>query len=516
MHYSKLFSAQNHLLSAHLISVETDISRGLHSFSIVGLGDRSVDEAKDRVSAAIKNSGFKSPKQQNAKVVVSLAPADLRKEGPSFDLPIALGYLLAADEIDFDPEGKLFVGELSLDGGLRKTGGVLSYARLARREGFKEIFVPKENAAEAAHVEGLLVYGAESLSQMIAHLSHEAHIHPEPAPNHSSEFTRFNLCLDDVVGQEIGKRGLIIAAAGGHNIALYGPPGTGKTMLARALRSILPPLSREESLEVTEIHSIAGTLDGSIITEAPVRAPHHTASFSSLVGGGTGPKPGEATLSHRGILFMDEFPEFDKKSLEALRQPLEDRTISIARAKGAATFPADFILVAAMNPCPCGNFGSRQKSCSCSAKDRSRYEKKVSGPIMDRIDLWIEVSKVDHDRLLSRRDPDNVDEFMSETSAARDAVARARHLQKTRAALLAIPADKNASVSARDLARWAQLSEKAQHILDQGAKAHGLSGRGYHRVVKVARTIADLSNSETIEAPHILEALQYRQKSFGA
>ncbi|HVU06512.1 MAG TPA: YifB family Mg chelatase-like AAA ATPase [Thermodesulfobacteriota bacterium] len=507
MRFSKIYSAQNHLLRAHVISIETDISRGLHSFSIVGLPTKAVEEARDRVGAAIKNSGFKSPKETNAKIIVSLAPSDLRKEGSAFDLPIALGYLLAAGEAEFDPADRLFVGELSLDGFARPVGGTLSYARMAKERGFKEIYVPKENEKEAALLEGIDVFGVEMLSELVDHLSGKKKLEPCPTVDYKklAEKRDTSIDLDDIAGHAIAKRGLVIAAAGRHNIGLFGPPGTGKTMLARALSALMPALSFEEMLEATEIHSIAGILDAGIVAHPPVRAPHHTASYSALIGGGPMPKPGEATLAHRGILFLDEFPEFDKRAIEALRQPLEDKTISISRTRGAARFPADFILVAAQNPCPCGNRGIQGRECLCSPALVRNYEKKISGPIVDRIDMWIEVSKTEHRNLMRSRTDAN------ETRKARELVDRARAAQSRRFGNRGI-ARANANIPARDLSRFASLSKEAMGIIEKASQTYGLSGRGYHRTVRLARTIADISGTEKIEAPHILEALQYRQR----
>jgi magnesium chelatase family protein len=378
--FARVYAAQPALPAAQLVSVEADLARGLHAFSIVGLPDKAVEEARDRVASAIKNSGLTSPKSTNKKIVISLAPAELKKEGAAFDLPVALAYLLAAEEIDFDPEGKLFAGELALDGSVRAIRGALSIALLARKEGFKELFIPEENAEEASLVSGISIMPVRTLENMIAHLDekHEFKLlnyigAPKVAEIEDAEFS-----LSDIRGQESAKRGLEIAAAGRHNIALYGPPGTGKTMLARAASALLPPLSDEEVIEVTTIHSYAGTLQTGAMLHAPFRAPHHTSSYASLIGGGAIPRPGEVTLAHRGLLFLDEFPEFHRDVVNALREPLEDSKVSIARARGTATFPANFMLIAALNPCPCGKYGT--PNCRCSPLSIERYRRKISGP----------------------------------------------------------------------------------------------------------------------------------------
>ncbi len=509
MKFSTIQSAQNYLLKAHLISIEIDITRGLHAFSIVGLPDKAVEESRDRVCAALKNSGFKSPKQTNAKIVVSLAPADIKKEGPAFDLPIALGYLLASQAIDFNPSESLFVGELALDGRVRPIRGTLSLARLASENNIRHVFVPEENAREASVLENIHVYGVKSLRDVILHLTHKKYINPTiytKQKNNISE--KHYLDLDDIVGQETAKRGLIIAASGGHNIAFYGPPGTGKTMLARSIASILPELTFTESLEVTEIHSVLGNLDTGLITKPPLRAPHHTSSYTAIVGGGSGTKPGEITLAHRGVLFLDEFPEFDKRVIESLRQPLEDKSITLSRSKVTVTFPAHFMLVIAFNPCPCGNKGILTKICTCTSATITRYERKISGPIIDRIDMWIEVSKIDHQHLLQHHT--NV---RKNSIQARQTVKKARETQYARSKTVRGLAVLNSAISTRDLSVIASLSPESKKILDDAASIHNLSGRGYHRVIKLARTIADIGDSKTVESPHILEALQYRQKN---
>ncbi len=500
--FSRVYSAQTNLLDAYIINVEVDLSKGLHSFNVVGLADKPVDEARSRVSAAIKNTGYKPPKQNNKKVVVSLAPASVRKEGPQFDLPIALAYLLAAQEIEFEPANRIFLGELGLDGSLRPITGTLALTLAAKEAGYTEIFVPSDNATEAALVSDITVYGAESLEQVIRHINiadspiRSQAIEPTPPTSIKPQQTTPQLTFDDIVEQEGAKRGLTIAAAGGHNIALYGPPGTGKTMLAKAFAGILPPLSFDKALEVTSIHSISGTLSEPLITTPQIRSPHHTASYVSMVGGGSYPKPGEVTLAHRGVLFMDEFPEFDKKVINALRQPLEDGVVTISRAKGSAEFPSRFILIAALNPCPCGYLGSNK--CKCTMHEISRYKQKISGPIMDRIDMWIEVGQVAHEKL-------NQKGTQGQSEEALKSVLKARVAQNKRG-------KPNAHMNNKDIAKHAKLSKPAQEVLNLSAKKLDLSPRAYHRIIKLARTIADIEHTEDITESHILEALSYRPK----
>ena len=519
MSFATVSSAQVHLLKTSLVRVEVDLSKGLNAFSIVGLPDKSVGEAKDRISAAIKNTGFKSPKQKNHKVVISLAPADTKKEGPSFDLPMAIGYLIASKCLPADVKGKLFVGELSLDGMVQGIDGVLPIVREAKRSGFREVYVPLENAKEAALIDGIDVYGVKNLWELSAHLA-EKDILPDderpfiqkrkmkPVPQTKFEVGARDYQVDfaDVKGQRTAKRGLEIAAAGGHNIAMWGPPGTGKTLLAKAFISILPPLDIEQALEVTGIHSVAGALQEPLITHPPLRAPHHTASYIALVGGGSIPKPGEITLAHRGVLFLDEFPEFERRVIDALRQPLEDRVVSVARVKGSAQFPAHFTLITAMNPCPCGNNGVRGKVCSCGQHQIDRYKRKISGPIVDRIDLWTEVSVVEHEKLTEGRGTEETSEQV------RSRVAKARVKAEERYKKLKLPFKTNSDVGPRDIATAIPLSDEVKQALNLSAKKHDLSARSYHRLIKLARTVADLEGHDDVTTNDLLEALQYRPK----
>jgi magnesium chelatase family protein len=513
MSFAKVYSAQATLTRATIITIEVDLSKGLHSFSIVGLPDKAVEESRDRISAAIKNSDFTSPKSKNHKVVISLAPADLKKEGPHFDVPMALAYLLATEDIRFETQGKLFLGELSLDGQVRPITGILPLTREAQARGFVEIFVPCENAREAALISGITVYPVKTLQEIINHVNKkrtaiEEHreIIPQPPTQIPTQTQLFDVDMADIYGQESAKRGLEIAAAGGHNIAMYGPPGTGKTMLARAFRHLLPSLSFEEMLEVSSIHSVAGTLTEDLIISPPFRAPHHTASYISIVGGGSFPKPGEITLAHRGVLFLDEFPEFDRKVIDSLRQPLEERTITIARARGTHAFPAHVILIVAMNPCPCGNFGIAGKECTCTPYIVQRYQRKISGPIIDRIDIWTEVSAINHKALTEKF------HGSESTEAVRLRIHKAREIQLKHFNNHHRHISTNSEMNARDVYEYIHLEPQAKEILNATSERLGLSGRAHHRIMKLAQTIADLSDLKTVTKECILEALQYRPK----
>ncbi len=499
-----IYSAQVVGLDAQPISVEVDITPGLHIFSIVGLADKEIQESRERIGAAIKNLGALAPHKKSQRVIINLAPADVKKEGPAFDLPIALGFLLASEQISFDPKGKLFLGELGLDGALRKVSGVLPIALASRVAGFNQLILPKGNGPEAALLDGLEILEVESLSEAVEYLSGRKEISPLSKIEHTSRPPSYPIDFRDIKGQEKAKRALEIAAAGGHNILMAGPPGAGKTILAQALPSILPPLSFEESLDVTKIYSVAGVLgaDNPFLTTRPFRNPHHTSSHTAIIGGGTYPRPGEATLAHKGVLFLDEFPEFDRRVIESLRQPLEERSITVARTHGVQTFPAHFMLVAAMNPCPCGNFGNPIKDCSCSSGAVLKYKKKISGPMLDRVDLHIETPAVEYEKL------EGGEAEPSDKIRAR--VLHAREIQKKR--FRNLPITTNSEMGLREIKEFIKIKDALRPVLKLAHERHHLSARAYHRVLKLSRTIADLAASDDILQEHILEALQYRPK----
>lgn len=498
--FSKLYSAGMFGLDAFTVDVECDLTQGLPSFDIVGLPGAAVKESKDRVRSALKNSGFEYPV---SRITINLAPADIRKEGPIYDLPVLISLLKASRQIDADLSDAVFIGELSLDGAIRPARGILSMALHAAEQGFKQVYIPYDNAAEASIVKGIQIYAVKTVGQLLLHLKGESILKPIKEGDYPLSSNPKYLDFADVKGQETAKRALEIAAAGGHNVLMIGPPGSGKSMLSKRLPSIMPEMSFEEAVETTKIYSIAGLLPAGVplIFERPFRSPHHTISAAGLTGGGTIPRPGEISLAHNGVLFLDELPEFPKQAIESLRQPLEEGKITISRASGSVLYPCSVSFIAAMNPCPCGFFGDVNHTCRCSPKSVQNYLGHISGPLLDRLDMHIEVPAIKYEELSQRSSGES-------SEIIRKRVTAARALQSKR--FSDTICNCNANMNAELTEKYCTLSDQAEKFIHSAFESLHLSARAYDRIMKVARTIADLAASEIIELVHISEAVRYR------